>query len=869
MTQGHGRRRAQRTGYNFAKTAPIDRRERGISFESSIPRAAYHLQKDKSRRYSRCKLKRLEITKLNFFAAMKKIFATLAVIFAASSAFAQTAFTGTYTFGASGGNTNSFAYNGSGIANLTIGNLVMGSGIGPSSSSGNMRATNWTAAASLDLNDYIGFTLTAASGFNLSMSNFNFGVGRSATGTRNWAWYWSTDSFVNSQILTNYTTLATNAGGLVNTAGVLANTDTNSSWTGNILNLASLTNLSSVEFRLYSWASEGASGTAGLQGPFTFTGSLLNTNPVTGGAYWSAVPGGGGSGIWTSAGTTWATNAGGAGSGQTQSGETLIFADTAGTVTVSGGVIVSNGMTFQTNGYTLVQSTITLAGATAANNAITTDAGVTTTISSELAGTTGLTKAGAGSLILSAANTFSGNIAVSAGTLQITNDSALGNTANDIVNNGTLKTTASVALDAGRDISGGGTFDIANGATLTVNGNINNTATTLANTGTLDLQGATTRSLGSIALNAAGTINAVGAINATGLTASGVTNGTATINPNILFTSGDKTVNVGAGGVLDLNGALSNGGTTGRLAKTGSGTLILGAANNMGGLRVGATGATPTDGGTVILENSAVGTVAQAIQLNTGTISAASNLVFTNGISIAGRANGAALLAGSNMEFQGQSAFFRGTSTSGELVLNVNNSTTFSGGFAATSGGGTATGITIGGNGTAIISGNSSALVENFTLTDSVKLTLNNSLGGGVSVGANNAFGGTGTVGGALSLANGADFIVFNLNSALTVTGAVTLDNTFSIASLLGADGAAIDWSSVADGTYTLISNASSFSNIQNFGEANKTSIGGDRFAYFSEGSLQLNVVPEPSTYALLVLSAAGLGAHLIRRRRR
>ncbi|MFM8684028.1 MAG: autotransporter-associated beta strand repeat-containing protein, partial [Chthoniobacterales bacterium] len=173
--------------------------------------------------------------------------------------------------------------------------------------------------------------------------------------------------------------------------------------------------------------------------------------PVSGGNYWSAIAGGGGSGTWTSAGTTWATNTGGAGAGQTQSGSTLIFADTAGTVTVSGGVTVSNGMTFQTTGYDLQGSTITLAGATAANNTITTDTGVATTISSELAGTTGMTKAGAGSLILSASNTFSGNVAVNAGTLQIASDSALGNTANDLVNNGTLKTTASVALDAGRD----------------------------------------------------------------------------------------------------------------------------------------------------------------------------------------------------------------------------------------------------------------------------------------------------------------------------------------------------------------------------------------------------------------------------------
>jgi len=79
---------------------------------------------------------------------MKKLLLPIAILGLAGSAFAQTAFTGTYTFTGTTGNTNSFAYNGSGIANLTIGNLVMGSGIGPSSSTGNMRATNWTTAAS-------------------------------------------------------------------------------------------------------------------------------------------------------------------------------------------------------------------------------------------------------------------------------------------------------------------------------------------------------------------------------------------------------------------------------------------------------------------------------------------------------------------------------------------------------------------------------------------------------------------------------------------------------------------------------------------------------------------------------------------------
>jgi len=417
---------------------------------------------------------------------------------------------------------------------------------------------------------------------------------------------------------------------------------------------------------------------------------------------------------------------------------TVTFAGTAENVALSGAV-QAGSLIFTSGGYALNSGSLSVG-----QGAITTDTG-TTTINSVLEGTAGLIKSGAGALVLTGANTVTGAVSITGGTLQIGSDGALGNAANDIANNGTLKTTSNTALGAGRDITGSGTLDIGGGTTLAVNGAFNQTATTLANSGTLDLQGAT-RSVGNLTVNAASTVNGSGVISATGLT-TGLTSGTASINPGIVFSAGDKALSVASGGTLDLNGALSNGADTGRIAKTGAGTLILSAENNMGGIRIGAAGATMTDGGKVILESSVVGSQAQAIQHNFGTLEASAALVMNSGLSIGGRSTGAATLAGGDMEFQGQSAFFRGNGTTGQLALNVNNNTTLSGGLGATSGGGTATGMTLGGSGTLNISGNSSTFTDIITTADTVKLVVNNSLGAGVNVGSGSLLSGSGKVG--------------------------------------------------------------------------------------------------------------------------
>jgi hypothetical protein len=99
------------------------------------------------------------------------------------------------------------------------------------------------------------------------------------------------------------------------------------------------------------------------------------------------------------------------------------------------------------------------------------------------------------------------------------------------------------------------------------------------------------------------------------------------------------------------------------------------------------------------------------------------------------------------MDFQGQSAFFRGTGTSGQLALNVNNKTTLLGGLGASSGSGTATGVTLGGSGTLNISGNSSNFTDTITTADTVKLVVNNTLGAGVNVGSGSLLSGSGSVG--------------------------------------------------------------------------------------------------------------------------
>jgi hypothetical protein len=219
---------------------------------------------------------------------MKKLlFVFTLTILTISMAWAQTAFTATYTFTGTTGHVEKFSYNGTLYDGISMGTIDK-VGVTSSSSTGNFRATGWplgaisgsdTFTGSVDTGKYFGFTITAASGYKFTVSTITFGIGRSATGTRQCQWRGSYDNY--GSILDNYTTLNTN---LNNSSGVLTNPDTNSSWTGNIITLGSdYANITTnCGFRLYLYNSEATGGTAGLQGPITITGTfeLSGGNPT-------------------------------------------------------------------------------------------------------------------------------------------------------------------------------------------------------------------------------------------------------------------------------------------------------------------------------------------------------------------------------------------------------------------------------------------------------------------------------------------------------------------------------------------------------------------------------------------------------------
>ena len=268
----------------------------------------------------------------------------------------------------------------------------------------------------------------------------------------------------------------------------------------------------------------------------------------------------------------------------------LIFADT-NTTSAAGWVLDNNANP---------ANTLTLAGTTPTITVSNLAAGKNVTISATVAGTSGLTKAGSGTLILSGSNTFSGTVTVNAGTLQITNGSAI-MSGNPVT------------------LSNSGIFDVETNVTigtLTAGSGNTNVNTTLGNGCTLTI---TNLPAGSSDIYY-GKLTGQG-----GITLNGAANGTfycyntnSTCSGNTTITAGRLEVN---GGVLSPNTSVivnGNSSVGGQFFDNANETL----ANNFtisgvgfpdtsvrfGAIRLGNAGAGPTLSGIITLAaNSRIG----------------------------------------------------------------------------------------------------------------------------------------------------------------------------------------------------------------------------------------------------------------------
>ncbi len=321
----------------------------------------------------------------------------------------------------------------------------------------------------------------------------------------------------------------------------------------------------------------------------------------------------------------------------------------AGSITV--GTVTANGLTFNATGsgaYTLSGGTLTLGGTTPAIVA-----NASATIGSVMAGAgVGFTKSGSGSLTLSTANTYSGNVTVNAGTLRSTAGAIGSNTG--LGQNNTVTVNAGATLDVGG--ANGGQLGASYSNTLTINGGALNFSLTGASgqdgpyLGVVNLNGATVTA-STTSGPRWGYSHPSGTINATG-TAS-------TWSAPIWLVSGaGKSLTVNAVVNLNLSGTITDFPTLGGLPfiKSGVGTLTLGGVNTF-------TGVVTVQAGTVVdgISSTAAGAFG-------GFNAAATKIVVQSGatVDMNGKANGSDF-------FYGLTLAGSGTSGQGALVNNGAN----------------------------------------------------------------------------------------------------------------------------------------------------------------------------------------------------
>jgi autotransporter-associated beta strand protein len=349
--------------------------------------------------------------------------------------------------------------------------------------------------------------------------------------------------------------------------------------------------------------------------------------------YWNAdglassTHAGGGTGTWSVTSRVFSNANGSATDAMTPQPGFAIFSGASGTVTVdnSAGNVSATGMQFASDGYHLKGDTLTLV----ANNGdapiirvgdgTTAGASIVATVDNVLAGTDGLVKTDAGTLVLNGANTYSGGTWIDAGTLAGTTSTAFGTGDITMAEGSALALLGNGANVANNIIvSGDPTIDVVDGTSNTLSGAIVDGASagdivksgngTLRLTGTNTYTGGTTVSAGTLLVgNGATSGSIVGNVKidtdgtlafdrSDNVTFAGNISGGGNLQKlgaSTLTLTGDSTAFTGTttvdGGVLDLAGTLG-----GALVLADS--AVLRGTGSLGALRV-ASGTTVSPGG--------------------------------------------------------------------------------------------------------------------------------------------------------------------------------------------------------------------------------------------------------------------------------
>ena len=320
---------------------------------------------------------------------------------------------------------------------------------------------------------------------------------------------------------------------------------------------------------------------AGVAGTFVTLGSKTLTAGTGNSTTFAGVVQGSGGITKQGSGTLTLSGANSYSGATTVNGGTLALSGSGSLAASSGVNLAVSGAGFDVSGASggvTIKDLSGVSGTTVAlgANTLTVGSSNDTTFIGAIGGTGGLTKQGAGTLILDGTNTYGGTTTINAGTLQLGEALHVGALAGSVI------------------INSGGTFSFAQGDLSAVP-----TITTNSG-GILNITDATVSTTRLIA-NAGGSVN---------VTATGVSVGS--IEGAGSYSFGPVSVTTGSNNLsTEVSGAITGGGT---LVKTGTGTLTLSGADTVN---------LTVNGGTALVTNTLAGTVtvgSGGTLMGTGTI---------------------------------------------------------------------------------------------------------------------------------------------------------------------------------------------------------------------------------------------------------